>query len=203
MINMGIRMIRRSIQDAIEQSLFKGKAIIIYGARQVGKTTLIRALQQDAAVPSIYLNCDEPDIRRSLSDKTSTELKMLVGKNRLVLIDEAQRVSTIGLTIKLLTDTAPDIQVIATGSSAFELSSRIEEPLTGRKREFRLYPFSLTERGQIYSQMEVGRIVERCMIFGLYPEIINAPEAAETALRELARSLSLQRHPGFAADTEP
>ncbi len=185
---MGIRVIRRSIQTAIEQSLFKGKSIVIYGTRQVGKTTLITALQQDAAVPSIYLNCDEPDIRRSLSEKTSTELKMLIGSNKLVLIDEAQRVGTIGLTIKLLTDTAPDIQVIATGSSAFELSSRIEEPLTGRKREFRLYPFSLTELGQIYSPLEVSRVVERCMIFGLYPEIINAPEAAATALRELARS---------------
>jgi predicted AAA+ superfamily ATPase len=185
---MGVVVIRRTIQNAIEQSLFKGKAIIIYGARQVGKTTLIMALQQAAAVPSIYLNCDEQDIRRTLSAKTSTELKMLIGNNKLVLIDEAQRVGTIGLTIKLLTDTAPDIQVIATGSSAFELSSRIEEPLTGRKREFRLYPFSLTELGQIYSPLEVRRIVERCMIFGLYPEIINAPEAAGTALREIARS---------------
>ena len=181
-------MIKRTIQDAIEQSLFQGKAIIIYGARQVGKTTLIRAVQEKSAVHSIYLNCDEPDVRRALSDKTSTELKMLIGNNRLVLIDEAQRVGTIGLTIKLLTDTAPDIQVIATGSSAFELSSRIEEPLTGRKREFKLYPFSLTELGQIYSPLEIRRIVERCMIFGLYPEIINAPEAAETALRELVRS---------------
>jgi predicted AAA+ superfamily ATPase len=185
---MGVNMIKRTIQDAIEQSLFQGKAIIIYGARQVGKTTLIRAIQEKSAVPSVYLNCDEPDVRRALSDKTSTELKMLTGNNRLVLIDEAQRVGTIGLTIKLLTDTAPDIQVIATGSSAFELSSRIEEPLTGRKREFRLYPFSLTELSQIYAPLEIRRIVERCMIFGLYPEIINAPEAAETALRELVRS---------------
>ena len=181
-------MIRRTIQEAIERSLFKGKAIIIYGARQVGKTTLVMAIQNAAAVPSIFLNCDEPDVRRALSDKTSTELKMMIGNNKLVLIDEAQRVGTIGLTIKLLTDTAPDIQVIATGSSAFELSSRIEEPLTGRKREFRLYPFSLKELGQKYSPLELRRIVERCMIFGLYPEIINAPEAAKTALREIARS---------------
>jgi predicted AAA+ superfamily ATPase len=179
---------RRTIQDSIEQSLFKGKAVIIYGARQVGKTTLLMALQQSAAVPSIYLNCDEPDIRRALSDKTSTELKILIGNNKLVLIDEAQRVSTIGLAIKLLTDTAPGIQVIATGSSSFELSSRIEEPLTGRKREFRLYPFSLTELGQIYSPLEINRLVERWMIFGIYPEIINAPEAAGTALQEIARS---------------
>ena len=181
-------MIRRTIQDAVERSLFKGKAIIIYGARQVGKTTLIRALQQDAAVPSIYLSCDEPDVRRALAGKTSTELKMLIGANKLVLIDEAQRVAAIGITIKLLTDTAPDVQVIAAGSSAFELSSRIEEPLTGRKREFRLYPFSLTELGQMYSPVYVRRLVERCLIFGLYPEVINAPETAAAALREIAGS---------------
>jgi hypothetical protein len=80
------------------------------------------------------------------------------------------------------------VQVIATGSSAFELPGHLEEPLTGRKREFRLHPFSLTELGQLYSPLEVGRIAERCMIFGLYPEVINAPETAETALREIARS---------------
>jgi len=181
-------LIRRTIQDAIERSLFKGKAIIIYGARQVGKTTLLMALQHAAAVPSVYLSCDEPDVRRALAGKTSTELKMLIGANKLVLIDEAQRVAAIGLTIKLLTDTAPEVQVIATGSSAFELSSRIEEPLTGRKREFRLYPFSLTELGQLYSPLEVGRLVERCLIYGLYPEAINAPETAEAALREIAGS---------------
>ena len=181
-------MIRRTIQDNIEQTLFKGKAVIVYGARQVGKTTLLQALQQSAGVPSVFLNCDEPDIRRALTDRTSTELKMLIGRNRLVLIDEAQRVGTIGLTIKLLTETAPDVQVIATGSSAFELSSRIEEPLTGRKREFRLYPFSLEELGQMHSPLEVRRLVDRCMVFGLYPEVVNSPETAGTTLREIAKS---------------
>jgi hypothetical protein len=181
-------MIRRTLQSAIERSLFQGKAIIIYGARQVGKTTLLSALRAKYDSPSIYLNCDEPDIRRSLSGKTSTELIALVGQNRLVLIDEAQRVPNIGLTIKLLTDTAPGIQVVATGSSAFELSNRIVEPLTGRKREFRLYPFSLEELGQLYSPLEIGRLVERLMVTGLYPEVINAPDRSPETLRELSRS---------------
>jgi len=166
----------------------KGKAIIIHGARQAGKTTLIMALQRDAAVPPLDLDCDEPDVPRALSDRTSTELKALTGSCKLVLIDEAQRVGTIAITIKLLTDTAPDVQVIATGSSAFELSGRIEEPLTGRRRESRLFPFSLTELGQRYSPVEVGRLVERSMIHGRHPEVVNAPETAETALREIARS---------------
>jgi len=181
-------MIRRTLQSAIERSLFQGKAIIIYGARQVGKTTLLSALRAKCDAPSIYLNCDEPDIRQSLSGKTSTELIALVGQNLLVLIDEAQRVPNIGLTIKLLTDTAPGIQVVATGSSAFELSNRIVEPLTGRKREFRLYPFSLEELGQLYSPLEIGRLVERFMVTGLYPEVINAPDRSAETLRELSRS---------------
>jgi len=181
-------VIRRTIQDVIEQSLFKGKAIIVYGARQVGKTTLLKEIRQGYDGQSVYLNCDEPDIRLGLANKTSTELKMLVGAARLVLIDEAQRVSNIGLTLKLFIDTFPEIQVIASGSSSFELSNRIVEPLTGRKREFRLYPFSLAELGQLYSPQEIRRLTERFMIHGLYPAVINAPEQAGDTLRELSRS---------------
>jgi uncharacterized protein len=181
-------MIRRTIQDAIEKTLFKGKAIIIYGARQVGKTTLLESIRHGFSGPSIFLNCDEPDIRLGLANRTSTELKMLVGAAKLVLIDEAQRVADIGLTLKLFIDNFPEIQIIASGSSSFELSNRVVEPLTGRKREFSLYPFSLAELGQIYSPLEIKRLIERFMVYGLYPAVINAPEQAGETLRELSRS---------------
>ncbi len=181
-------MLRRTVQDAIEQALFKGKVIVVYGARQVGKTTLLKSIQQECDAPSAYLNCDEPDIRRALTRRTSTELSALVGKNRLVLIDEAQRVPEIGLTLKLLADTLPKTQVVATGSSAFELSSRVVEPLTGRKREFRIYPFSLAELGQIHTPLEIHRLLDRFLVHGLYPEVVNIPEQAEVTLRELSRS---------------
>jgi predicted AAA+ superfamily ATPase len=181
-------MIRRTIQDAIEKALFNGKAIVVYGARQVGKTTLLKSIQEGYGEPSIFLNCDEPDIRRSLSRRTSTELSAIVGKNRLVLVDEAQRVPEIGVTLKLMADTLPNVQVVATGSSAFELSNRVVEPLTGRKREFRLYPFSLAELGQLHSPLEIGRIIDRLLVHGLYPEVVTVPDRAGETLRELSRS---------------
>ena len=126
-------MIKRELQDSIESRLFKGKLIIIYGARQVGKTTLMKTIADNYSGSKIYLNCDEPDIRAALTDATSTKLRNLAGSNNLVLIDEAQRVKNIGLTLKLFADQINDKQIIATGSSSFELSNEISEPLTGRK----------------------------------------------------------------------
>jgi predicted AAA+ superfamily ATPase len=126
----------RAIQPAVEASLFRGKVVVIYGARQVGKTTLVKAILGRYGERGVYLNCDEPDIRDALTNRTSTELRALVGTRTLLVIDEAQRVRDIGLALKLLADNYPDLQVIATGSSSFELSNTIPEPLTGRKSEF-------------------------------------------------------------------
>src|SRR3989338_6429794 len=135
-------LIFREIQKPIENSLFSGKIIVIYGTRQVGKTTLVKEIQKKFLADSSYFNCDEPDVRSALSNKTSTELKSFFGNKRLVILDEAQRVANIGLTLKLVADTYPNLQIIATGSSSFDLSNKIEEPLTGRKFEFFLYPLS-------------------------------------------------------------
>jgi len=122
-------VIKRIIQERIEASLFKGKAIIIYGARQVGKTTLIQAIQKNfPEADSIYINCDEPDLRAILTDVTSTALREIIGNKKLVFIDEAQRVKNMGLTLKLLVDNFPDRQVVATGSSSLDLSNEIVEP---------------------------------------------------------------------------
>jgi hypothetical protein len=120
----------------------------------------------------LYLNCDEIDIRQKLSQKTSTELTNLIGNKKIVVIDEAQRVQDIGLTIKLIVDNIKGVQVIATGSSAFELSDKIKESLTGRAFEFFLYPFSLAELTQLYQKYELQRIIEQRMIYGMYPEVV-------------------------------
>ena len=177
----------RILQSLIEQSLFKGKAIIVYGARQVGKTTLIRAIQERHAGDAIYLNCDEPDIRSALTDKTSTELRLLVGNKSLIFIDEAQRVRNIGLSLKLLVDTFPDIQVIATGSSSFELSNDITEPLTGRKVEFYLYPLSVRELLTQITPLEMQRSLEYHLRFGMYPGVITSSDPADLLL-EITKS---------------
>ncbi len=165
-------LIRRDIEAAIELSLSKGKIIIIYGPRQTGKTTLVKMVLEKYPEGSLYLNCDEIDIREKLTAKTSTELKAYFSGNKLVIIDEAQRVENIGLTLKLIADNIPDLRVIATGSSSFELSDKIKEPLTGRKIEFHLYPFSIHEMLQLNDQFEMPRLLERRMIYGMYPEVV-------------------------------
>src|SRR3989338_9444391 len=116
---------KRLVANLVQKVLFQGKIIVLYGPRRVGKTTLVKQIIEQYSDQSLYLNCDEPDVRQSLTDKTSTELIGLAGTKKLVVIDEAQRIPNIGLTLKLLVDNAPQIQVIATGSSSFDLSNKI------------------------------------------------------------------------------
>jgi predicted AAA+ superfamily ATPase len=181
-------MVKRAIYDQIISNLFKGKAIIITGPRQVGKTTLLEAIMRQAEGKVLYLNCDEPDIRPMLTNSSSTSLKALIGDNTLVLIDEAQRVKNIGLTLKLLVDNFKGIQVIATGSSALELANEINEPLTGRKREYHLYPFSTAEMVANSSILQENRLLEQRMIYGFYPDIVNSPADAQANLLELTNN---------------
>ena len=181
-------MYRRTLQKKIEKSFFKGKAIIIYGARQVGKTTLIKEIQKKFRQNSLFLNCDEPDVRANLTNVTSTQLKHLTGNSQVVFIDEAQNVRNIGLTLKLMVDTIPKVQVVATGSSSLDLSDEIIEPLTGRKYEYQLYPLSFAELSQKHSSLELKRVLEKRIVFGMYPEIVQKPEEDISLLRSLATS---------------
>jgi len=181
-------MIKRQIQSSIEACFFKGKAVIIYGARQVGKTTLIKNIQKKEYPNSLFINCDEPDYRAILTDISSTELKEIVGSKNVVFIDEAHRVKNIGLTLKLFVDNFPEKQVIATGSSSLDLSDEIVEPLTGRKYEFQLFPFALSELEDKYSFLETKRILENRIIMGMYPEIVNKSDEAEVLLKSLSSS---------------
>ena len=166
-------MIPRALLPSISSRLFKGKAIVILGARQVGKTTLLEQLQKNRSEKVLLLNADEPDIRERLSNATSTQLKQLVGKNKIVIIDEAQRIVNIGITLKLFTDKLKDIQVIATGSSALELANDINEPLTGRKFEYKMFPISLSELITANGQLEEARMLETRLVYGMYPEVIT------------------------------
>jgi len=183
-------LIPRIIQKRIKKFLFKGKTIIIYGARQVGKTTLVKSIQKEYVKNSAYFNCDEPDVRAALMDKTSTEIKNFFGNRKLIILDEAQRVKNIGLTLKLMVDNFPSTQIIATGSSSFDLSNKIAESLTGRKYEFHLYPFSLTELNDKFSDLEINRLMGKMMIFGMYPVValLSGDEEKGRELKELAKS---------------
>jgi predicted AAA+ superfamily ATPase len=181
--------IDRAIGAAVKSKLFRGKVIVIYGARQVGKTTLVRELLKEVGVESAYFNCDEIDVRTALTDKTSTELRAFLGNGKLVILDEAQRVRNIGLVLKLLIDRFPELQIVATGSSSFDLSNEISEPLTGRKFEFHLYPFSLEEVSGTTPFPDLDRMLPRRLVFGMYPEVFLSGGREEgDLLREIAGS---------------
>lgn len=136
----------------------------------------------------LYLNCDEPDIRHALSGKTSSELLRFIGDTPLVIVDEAQRVENIGLTLKLIIDSAPHIQLLVTGSSAFDLANTITEPLTGRKYEYYLYPFSLSEIKAQKGTLEANRMIDDLLVYGSYPLVLSQAHERETHLKELAGS---------------
>lgn len=181
-------MIARTLQKSLEKRLFKGKALLIFGARQTGKSTLAEILLENQDRKWMVLNGDEADVPELLSNSTSTKLKAIFGQNKIVLIDEAQRIKNIGLTLKLITDQIKDVQVIATGSSAFELSSEVNEPLTGRKYEFMLYPLSFEEMVKHHGLLTEKRLLDHRMLFGYYPEIVTHPGEEKERLKLLAES---------------
>lgn len=181
-------MIIRIIQKLLKDRIGKGKAILLVGPRQVGKSTLLKSLQNELNQETLLINCDEPDMRQMLENVTSDELRVLIGRNTLVMIDEAQKVENIGITLKLMVDSISHVQVIATGSSAFELRNKTNEPLTGRKFEFNLFPFSTAEMVQNHGKIVERRMLERRIVYGLYPEIVNNPGNEQEYLLELINS---------------
>lgn len=181
-------MFTRELYPVILGQCFKGKAIILLGARQVGKTTLLRQVIQTAQTEVQYLNCDEPQVVEALTNRNLRELVLLVGKAKYIVIDEAQKVNNIGLTLKLIVDNIPDVQVIATGSSAFELRNRLNEPLTGRKFEYQMYPISTNEIYQSSGYVDVKRLLETRLIYGSYPEVLSNLDNAQSLLLSLSDS---------------
>ncbi len=181
-------MIQRAIVEDIKKRLFKGKAILIFGPRQSGKSTLVENLLQETGESFLYMNGDEADVRETLTNTTSAKLKVLAGANKIVFIDEAQRISNIGLTLKLFTDQLKNIQVIASGSSTFELASQVNEPLTGRKYEFMLYPLSFGEMVKQNGLLEEKRLLEHRLVFGYYPEIVTHGAEEKELLKLLTNS---------------
>lgn len=181
-------MVKREIEKDIRHYLFNQKAIIIYGARQVGKTTLVQSLVKEYKRPTLFLNGDDADIRALFSNPTASKLKPIIGNNKIVVIDEAQRIPETGLVLKIIHDNFKEIQLIATGSSAFELANKIKEPLTGRKFEYTLYPFSFSELVNHHGFLTEKRLLEHRLIFGYYPDIALSSGLEQRLLKELASS---------------
>ncbi|HFA48559.1 MAG TPA: ATP-binding protein [Bacteroidetes bacterium] len=182
-----MQAIQRHIQPKIEKWLFRGKVIIIYGARQVGKTTLAKLLLEKFGQTDGYFNCETPSVSAALENREPALLRRFIGNKKIVVFDEAQYVPNIGLTLKIFADTFPSLQIIATGSSSFELANRTSEPLTGRSLQFTLLPFSLAELEQWYNIFEIKSQLGHFLSYGLYPEIVKAPiEEARVLLEDLS-----------------
>ena len=181
-------MIPRTLLTVIKNNLYKGKVILLLGPRQVGKTTLVSKLQSQINKNALNLNGDDADTRELFKDSNATTLKALIGNKELIIIDEAQRIENIGVTLKILVDNFPDQQVIATGSSSFELRDKVNEPLTGRKYEYKLFPLSFNELCQYSSLIEETRQLEHRLIYGYYPEVTTKPDEARDLLALLTDS---------------
>jgi predicted AAA+ superfamily ATPase len=174
------------LQDNIEKHLYKGRVIILYGARQVGKTILSKKILNTSSKKGRYLNGDEPSVVANLTNRSAAELKSFIGDYELVVIDEAQRVENIGITLKLLVENYPEMQIIATGSSSFDLANKISEPLTGRSWTFHLEPLSFIEITQ-GDRLISDQTMKRMLLFGSYPMIWNMSDSeAVDALTELS-----------------
>ncbi len=180
-------MFKRTIQKEIEKWLFKGKIIIIYGARQVGKTTLSKEIVSSYGNDSKYINCEFLDNREFLSVASPERLKSFIGNYKIVILDEAQKIENIGLTLKILVDNFPNIQIIATGSSSFDLANKISEPLTGRAIQFTLFPLSVEEIKQTHDNLALNEKLESILLYGLYPDVFGkTQEEAVEKLRSIA-----------------
>lgn len=180
-------MIERIIKKQLLDRWSRGKAIIVLGPRQVGKTTLLREFCQEKG-EFLFLNTDESEVRNLLENTNETKLRQLFGRNTIVFMDEAQRIKNIGLTLKIITDQIKEVQLIVSGSSSLELANEINEPLTGRKIEMRLFPISWHEFRDNVGVLETKKQFETRLIYGMYPEVINQIGNEKEILRELSSS---------------
>ena len=184
-------LLKRKLQQIIENRMFNGKAIILVGARQVGKSTLFRQIlsgRQDM----LTLNCDDAEVREMLTNVKRGELQRIVGNHRIIMVDEAQRVQGIGLAMKLITDNMPDVQLLITGSSSLMLQGSLNEPLTGRKFEYHLYPFSTQELIENMGLLRAKGLLESRLVFGSYPDVINNMGNTQEILMNLSGSYMYQ-----------
>lgn len=167
---------QRTLIPQIQKWLYKEMVIILYGARQVGKTTIAKELAKDYA-DNIFINCEEPEIQELFSGGNVNGLKSYIGQSKFVILDEAQKISDIGILLKLMVDKYPEVQIIATGSSSFDLANKITEPLTGRNIKFTVFPLSLTELASNYTKSEITGKLDDLMIYGSYPRIVTMERA--------------------------
>jgi len=179
-------MIKRIITPRIKSKIGRGKAIIIVGARQVGKTTLIK--KQLEGIDHQFFDGDDPRIRQILNTPNTEEIRRIIGNKKVVFIDEGQRINGIGLTLKIIVDQFKDVQLWVSGSSSFSLFDKLNEPLTGRKWEYELYPISWEEYENHVGYLKGELQLENRLLYGFYPDVINNPGEEIEILQNLVNS---------------
>ncbi len=179
-------MYQRIIENNVKDNIGSGKAIIIVGARQVGKTTLIKKILERQEY--LFIDADDPTIRQLLLHPNTEEIRPILGENKIVFIDEAQRIDGIGLTLKIITDQFKDVQLFVSGSSSFDLGNKLNEPLTGRKWEYELFPISWEEFEQKEGFVKSEQQIENRLLFGFYPEVLNNKGKERETLKNLVSS---------------
>lgn len=194
-------MIERIIKRSITKRLFRGKAIVLIGARQVGKTTLIRELLRDRDY--LFLDGDDPLVKQRLTNPNTKEIETIIGNSEIVFIDEAQRIENIGITAKIIHDQFKSVQLVMSGSSAFELRNQTNEPLTGRKFEYFLYPVSYEEYEQSIGYLDAIKDLENRLVYGFYPDVINNRGEEREVLNEISQSYLFKDILSFANIKKP
>ena len=182
--------IARILESKIQAWLAGGKAIIVIGPRQVGKTTLVQAIVSALNRKVLWMTGDDPAARSVLKDISLAQLSTLIGQHEVVVWDEAQRFHNAGLTLKLITDQLPAVQLFVTGSSAIDIAAETKESLVGRKVEYRLFPLSFAEMCAHHGYLAERSLLEHRMIYGYYPEVVKHEAAqAQRILNELTEGL--------------
>lgn len=179
-------MIKRIIEETISDKLFKGKTVVLTGPRQVGKTTLIKEVLKGKDF--LFLDGDDPFVKSRLTNPNTKEIESIIGRATTVFIDEAQRIENIGITAKIIHDQFKHVQLIMSGSSAFELRNQTNESLTGRKWEYFLYPVSYEEYEKSQGYMDAVSDLENRLVYGFYPDVINNRGGEHEILNEITQS---------------
>ncbi len=194
-------MYTRLISERIKNRINSGKAIVVIGPRQVGKTTLIESILESKDY--LLLDGDDPKTRTLLTEPNTEQIKTILGKYKYIFIDEAQRIEGIGLTMKIITDRFKDVQLFTSGSSSFDLSSKINEPLTGRKWEYQLFPISWEEYENHHGYLHSEQNLENRLLYGFYPDVLNNSGDEVSILRNLVNSYLYKDILSFAEIRKP
>lgn len=166
-----MKYIRRAIEPLVSQYLKPNRAVILVGARRVGKTEYLNKFIAECDEPYLYLNGDDLQTHDLLEPRSTSHYKRLVGESRLLIIDEVQSIPDIGMKLKLMLDTIDGLKVLATGSSVLDLNAGLGEPLVGRKMTFQIYPLSQLELSKHETYTDTFQKLEERLIFGSYPEL--------------------------------